>query len=274
MDLLVLFSVLIAIAYILLYLGGRYYLRQGFQDGGRNCQTVLDTTITSSKPYVTNENQYGDFEQDVIYQNEGGFNPTQEAINMAKRKFPFDWSQLPPSSSLFQAQQALFSKDPLSTTAPFVPETFQNIESLKVLPPELTEEDELKMYQAKTTEDLSVVDKQSVDQMIQNIYGKKGFVAKVAEKANNVFEVYELQEKDPKIVYEDEVQASIQDNELNSPLNAAELLVSPDPARQIQNDLMPFGRGESVGVTRQEYSQYNPNLEAIFGPRMQWQQWG
>jgi hypothetical protein len=274
MDLLVLFSVLIAIAYILLYLGGRYYLRQGFQDGGRNCQTVLDTTITSSKPYVTNENQYGDFEQDVIYQNEGGFNPTQEAINMAKRKFPFDWSQLPPSSSLFQAQQALFSKDPLSTTAPFVPETFQNIESLKVLPPELTEEDELKMYQAKTTEDLSVVDKQSVDQMIQNIYGKKGFVAKVAEKANNVFEVYELQEKDPKIVYEDEVQASIQDNELNRPLNAAELLVSPDPARQIQNDLMPFGRGESVGVTRQEYSQYNPNLEAIFGPRMQWQQWG
>jgi hypothetical protein len=272
MDLLVVFAVLVAFAYILLYLGGRYYLREGYQNG-RNCQTVLDTSV-GNKPYVTNEDKYGDFEQDVVFQNEGGFDPTQEAINVARRKFPFDWAQLPPSSSLFQAQQALFSKDPLSTTAPFVPETFQNIESLKVLPPDITEEDQLKMYQAKTTDDLAAVDSQSVNEMIQNIYGKKGFVAKVAEKANNVFEVYELQEKNPKIEYEDEIQASIQDNEVGKTLNAAELLVSPDPARQIQNDLMPYGRGESVGVRRQEYSNYNPNLEAIFGPRMQWQQWG
>ena len=278
MDLLLLFSVLVAIAYILLYLGGRYYLREGFQNGSRNCQTVLDTSLTGTKPYVTNEDKYGDFEQDVVYQNEGGFDPTQEAINMARRKFPFDWAQLPPSSSLFQAQQALFSKDPLNTNAPFVPETFQNIESGKVLPPDgsadRTEEDELKMYQAKTTDNLAAVDSESVNDMIQRIYGKKGFVAKVAEKANNVYEVYELQEKDPKIVYEEDVQASIQDNDVGKTLNAAELLVSPDAAREVQNDLMPFGRGESVGVTRQEYSQYNPNLEAMFGPRMQWQQWG
>jgi len=274
MDLLVLFSVLIAIAYILLYLGGRYYLREGYEDKGRNCQTVLDTSLDGSKPYVTTEDKYGDFEQDFVYQNEGGFDPTHDAINMAKRKFPFDWSQLPPSSSLFQAQQALFSKDPVSTTAPFVPETFQNIESSKVLPPEHTEDDDLKMYQAKTTDNLAVVDGKSVNDMIQNIYGKKGFVAKVAEKANNVFEVYELEEKNPKIVYEDEIQSSIQDNGVGKVPNASELLVSPDAAREVQNDLMPFGRGESVGVTRQEYSQYNPNLEGIFGKKMQWQQWG
>lgn len=274
MDLLVLFSVLIALAYLFLYLGGRYYLREGYQNSGRNCATVLDTSLDASKPYVTNQDKYGDFEQDVVFQNEGGFDPTKEAINMARRKFPFDWAQLPPSSSLFQAQQALFSKDPLSTTAPFVPETFQNIESTKVLPPEHTEEDELKMYQAKTTDNLAAVDSGSVNDMIQRIYGKKGYVAKVAEKANNVYEIYELQEKNPKIQYEDEIQASIQDNEVGKTLNAAELLVSPDPARQIQNDLMPYGRGESVGVSRQEYSDYNPNLEGIFGPRMQWQQWG
>lgn len=53
---------------------------------------------------------------------------------MARRRFPFDWSQLPPSSSLFQAQQALFVKEPAGNAAPFTQETFEDIESKKVLP--------------------------------------------------------------------------------------------------------------------------------------------
>lgn len=275
MDMLVLVALLVALGYLILYLRSRMYLSDGFQDSGRNCQTVLDTSLDDLKPYVTNQDKYGDFEQDVVYMNEGGRDTTKEAINLAKRKFPFDWSQLPPSSSLFQQQQALFVKDPTTSAAPFTEETFVNIDSKKVLPPDGSlDDDQLKMYQPKPTADLNAVDGKSVNELIQNIYGSKGFVAKVAEKNNNVFEVYELQEKNPKIVWEDEVQASAQSNELASKVEPSQMLVTPDIVQDVQNDLMPFVRGESTGMKRSSYSDYNPNLEGIFGPKMQWQQWG
>lgn len=278
----VVLGIMIAVAYVLLYLGGRVYNREGFAEetnGGRNCRTVLDTGLELNKPYVTYQDKYGDFEADFVYQNEGGYDPTQEAINMARRRFPFDWSQLPPSSSLFQAQQALFVKDPTTGAAPFTKETFQTIEGLKVLPPDKTaeeqaEEDALKAYQPKMAADMKAVDEQSVQQLIDNIYGSKGLIPKVVKKANNVFEVYEVQEKEPKIVYEDEIQSSMQSNALNPLVDPAEMLVVPNAASEISVGLAPYGRGERTAVDRQSYSQYNPNLEGIFGPKMQWQQWG
>jgi hypothetical protein len=274
-----LLGIFITALYLIFYIGGRYYNRENFQNEGRNCRTVLDTSY-KTKPYVTYEDKQGDFEQDVIFQNEGGYNPTQQAINNARRRFPFDWSQLPPSSSLFQAQQALFVKDPTATAAAFTEETFEDIESKKVLPPDTQAQDEfeqdaLKAYQPVATADLKSVDEPSVNALIQKIYGEKGLVAKVAKKANNVFEVYEVEEKNPKIVYEDEpLQASIQDNALNPQIDPSEMLVVPGAVSEINMGMAPYGRGESMKTRRQEYSDYNPNLEGIFGPKMQWQQWG
>jgi hypothetical protein len=274
----VIFGIIVAVGYILFYLRGRFYNLDGFRD--RNCRTVLDTSY-QTKPYVTNEDKYGDFEQDVVFQNEGGYDPTREAINMARRRFPFDWSQLPPSSSLFQAQQALFVKDDsTSMAAPYTQETFTDIESRNVLPPDgsadQAEIDALKQYRPVPTSDMKSVDQESVDKLIQTIYGDKGLIAKVAKKANNVYEVYETQEKNPKIIWEDEVQtqSSIQSNALNPMVDPSEMLVVPNAVTELEAGLTPTGRGESMGLRRQDYSDYNPNLEGIFGPKMQWQQWG
>jgi hypothetical protein len=52
------------------------------------------------------------------------------------------------------------------------------------------------------------------------------------------------------------------------------MLVVPNAVSELESGLAPYGRGESVGLQRQAYSDYNPNLEGIFGPKMQWQQWG
>jgi hypothetical protein len=278
MDMSLMLGLFVVIGYLVFYFGGRYYNSEGFRD--RNCRTVLDTSY-QTKPYVTNEDKYGDFEQDVVFQNEGGYDPTREAIDMARRRFPFDWSQLPPSSSLFQAQQALFVKDDsTSMAAPYSEETFIDIESKKVLPPDGSADEQeqkaLKQYRGVYTKDLKSVDQASVKELINKIYGDKGLVARVAEKANNVYEVYEVQEKDPKIVYEDDVQlqGSIQSNALNPMIDPNEMVVVPNAVSDLSVGLTPTGRGESQGLRRQEYSDYNPNLEGIFGPKMQWQQWG
>ena len=278
MDLVAILAILVALAYVILYIRGRYYQRENFEDKPK-CTTVLDTSYKAA-PYVTFEDKQGDFEQDFIYQQEGGFDPTREAIDAAKRRFPFDWAQLPPSSSLFQAQQALFVNDKSKSAAPFVGETFTDIESKKVLPPDttgqMTEEDLLKAYKAKTTPDMKALDQKSVEELIQNIYGEKGLVARVAKKANNVYEVYEVMEKDPKIVYEDEIQthASPQDNALNPQVEPDQKFVVPPKVGDVEMGMQPYGRGESTHLSRREYSDYNPNLEQIFGPKMQFQQWG
>lgn len=286
MDVVVMLAILIAFGYVILYLRGRYYLMEGFTGStqgfeGAPCSTVLDTSLEQDKPYVTYQDKYGDFEQDVVFQNEGGYDPTREALNQARRRFPFDWSQLPPSSSLFQAQQALFVKDNSSATAAlFKAETFEDIEASKVLPPDGSQDqaeiDALKAYQPVATADLKSVDQKSVDELIQKIYGDKGLIAKVAKKANNVYEIYETQEKNPKIVYEDEVQSQggMQSNALNPSVDPDHMLVVPNGVSELNVGLTPYGRGESATNQRREYSGYNPNLEGIFGPKMQWQQWG
>jgi hypothetical protein len=277
MEPLTIFALVIAFAYVVLYIRGRVYQREQFEDRPAK-YTVLDTSYKAA-PYVTTETSQGDFEQDFVYKQEGGFDPTREAIDAAKRKFPFDWAQLPPSSSLFQAQQALFVNDKGSTAAPFVAETYEAIEAKKVLPPDttgkVTEEDLLKAYQPKATPDMKAVDQASVEELIQKLYGDKGLIAKVAKKANNVFEVYEVQEKNPKIVWEDEAQqASIQDNALNPLPDPSNTLLVPPSVGDVSAGVVPNVAGESMHLPRREYSDYNPNLEVMFGPKMQMQQYG
>ena len=77
-------------------------------------------------------------------------------------------------------------------------------------------------------------------------------------------------------MYEDEVQtqSSEQSNALNPLVEPDKMLVVPNAVSNMDVGLAPYGRGDSAGYKRQTYSDYNPNLEGIFGPKMQWQQYG
>ena len=276
MSIVVYLAIFVALGYVVLYFKDIVPRSiDGFKSckDDNSCPTVLDTSMSQTKPYVTTETSRGDFEQDFVYKNEGGTDTAREAIDMAKRKFPFDWSQLPPDSSLFQAQQAMFAKDPTTKAAPFKNDTYDNIGAIKILPPEEVP-DQVATYRPKETTNLTVTDEKDVNKLIQSIYGPKGFIAKVAKKANNVYEIYELEEKNPKIVWEEDLQASIQSNELNSKPETSEMLVSPIAVNDINAGLVGYGAGEKTTLGRREVNDYNPNLEGIFGPKMQWQQYG
>jgi hypothetical protein len=263
----------VAIGYLVFYVY-KLYKKDSVKENFEGCRTVLDTTI-SSKPYVTTETSMGDFEQDFIYNNEGGKDSTRDAIMMAKRKFPFDWSQLPPDSSLFQAQQAMFVSDPTTKASPYNISTFIDIESKKVLPPDTTEEQkEFDMLATYKPVGDKPADIKSVKGLIKKLYGDKGLVARVAQKSNNVYEVYEVIEKNPKILYEDVLNSSIQDNELNPKIDPSETVIIPNAVDEMNSGLMQYGSGEKTNLGRREYNDYNPNLEGIFGPKMQWQQYG
>ena len=267
-------AAVVALGYLVFYVYTLYKKDKQNEDFA-GCRTVLDTSGAIQKPYVTTETSMGDFEQDFVYNNEGGKDATREAIMMAKRKFPFDWSQLPPDSSLFQAQQAMFVSDPTTVAAPYTISTFVDIESKKVLPPDRTAEqkefDALATYKPKNKK---IVDTKDVNRLIKKLYGDKGLIASVAKKANNVYEVYEVSEKNPKIVYEDEVNSSVQSNELNPKVDPSQMIVVPTAVDELNSGLMQYGNGENTTLGRRTYNDYNPNLEGIFGPKMQWQQYG
>ena len=267
-------ATVVAIGYLVFYVY-KLYKKDKQSEGFAGCKTVLDTSTSIQKPYVTTETSMGDFEQDFIYNNEGGKDSTREAIMMAKRKFPFDWSRLPPDSSLFQAQQAMFVSDPTTVAAPYNISTFVDIESKKILPPDTTAEqkefDALATYKPKNHK---TVDTKDVNRLIKKLYGDKGLIASVAKKANNVYEVYEVREKNPKIVYEDEINSSVQSNELNPKIDPSQMIVVPTAVDELNSGLMQYGHGEKTNLGRREYNDYNPNLEGIFGPKMQWQQYG
>jgi len=269
-------ATVVAVGYLAFYIYKLYKVdKKKKKETFEGCRTVLDTSNSAEKPYVTTETSRGDFEQDFVYNNEGGRDSAREAILMAKRKFPFDWSQLPPDSSLFQAQQAMFVSDPTTKAAPYTLSTFVDIESKKVLPPDTTAEqrefDALATYKPNNPNN---VDTKDVNRLIKKLYGDKGLVASVAKKANNVYEVYEVHEKNPKIVYEDEVNISMQSNELNPKINPNEMLVVPNTVDEVNSGLTSYGLGEKTNLERRTYNDYNPNLEGIFGPKMQWQQYG
>jgi len=259
-------ATLVALGYIVFYIHG-LYVKDHFKD----CKTVLDTSNATMKPYVTTETSMGDFEQDFVYQNEGGKDSSREAIQMAKRKFPFDWSQLPPDSSLFQAQQSMFVKDPTTKASPFNIDTYVDIESSKVLPPDESDDKENTFLATYKPKNKKVVDEKDVKKLIKNIYGEKGLIARVAKKANNVYEVYEVKEKNPKIVYEDEMHSSIQSNELNPKVDSSEMVIIPSAVNEMNDGLMKYGVDGKAHVGAKDY---NRNLEGIFGPKMQWQQYG
>jgi len=241
--------------------------------------TVLDTTTSYTRPYVTTEDKQGDFELDFVLGQEGGMDPRRDVINAARRKHPFDWMQYPPSASRFQEQQMAYVKDNSLNAAPIVP--VQDKLSMKVLPPDeqqqMAEETAiLQAYKPKSTSEMNVVDATSVQELMDNLYSKKGLIPEVVQKANNVFEVIGTREKNPKIVYEDEVgTASIQSNELNPIQNPDEMVVVPGGASDLSMGLQPQGWNEKLANRQFDAeSQASVALENMFGPKMSWQQWG
>ena len=301
MDVLIALMAGIIFAAIYFYISSRMYLNDGFMTSEESAKTyetpeagaeaetlksfqekvrkgdagqgpVIYDQSDYLKPYMTDEDKYGDYELDFIFNQEGGYNPTRDAINAARGRFPFDWANLPPSANQFQMQQALFEK---AGAAPYSAETFKNIEARDLLPTDSLAEEErqakiLSSYKPVSAADMQAPTVQSVEELAKQIYEPRGLIPIVKQQgATNVYEIYETKEINPKIVYEDEVS--------RGNANPLEPL-SPDVSKYVSMPtdtslgLAPLSQKEKTG--KNSYSTYDPSLEAMFGPRMSWQQWG
>jgi hypothetical protein len=239
-----------------------------------------------SKPYMTNEHLYGDAEDnldwsetDFVREQEGGFDPTKDAINAARRQFPFDWANLPPSANEFQRQQMLYvksaEKQAASHPGQYNKETFKDIDAADVLPSDNMDEDTrmakiIKSYVPIPAGEFAAPTKESVEEFVKKIYKPRGLIPMVKQRGDtNVYEIYETKEINPKIVYEDDLQEK---PNLLEPLTDQENTVENFDGEAKDRGVAPKSVKTRAG--RQSYANYNPELEVMFGPRMMWQQWG
>lgn len=222
------------------------------------------------RPYTTRPIQsVDDYDHDVVYMNEGDRQWSKAQINQMTEAYPFAWPQLPPSATNFQKKQEEYMASLSSKLLPDLSQ-YKAIEGFQVLPPdtekqEAEEQKLLKTYVPACSKDLKYDVDDAMD-LINKIYDQKGLVAKVDVRPDGIYEVYETQEKEPKIVYDDDTAAGPQATVVDGGASSATFAV-PQVASDLAAGLDPFfDPGTSTRSGRTDYTQWTPGLERMFAP--------
>ena len=165
MDYLSFMLLICGIAFVVLYIRGNYYLREGFdlndpkdpyytslkqydemdispkgqetikakRMAHLHAMSQYNTTgvrsdLVGVAPYATDPiNSVDDYEYSMIFQNEGSRVAGKQAISDAMSRYPLEWSSLPPSSELFQEKLEGFVAAVAADSAPVNTNQFNSI---------------------------------------------------------------------------------------------------------------------------------------------------
>lgn len=296
---------LILIGYVVLYIGGRNYLKEQFQNGGEAGagSPTVGQLYPTPMPIMPNPSAGGsgrvlmehvsmdpvakgaiqsldDYEYNFVYQNESDRELSQAMKNKLMSQRPLEWAGLPPSSAQFQAGL----RESFTNATPTVPENaqpFVNLSGENMIPPdtETTEMEERKIlqsYKPPSTKELSSYSaEEDPDALIKRLYDVKGLVPMVAHKdGTNVYEVIGVRRKDEKVLYEDEeAPASVIPNP-----NAGEArIIVPPAAYDTAAAKDPYydttAGGGKARIGKWDYQAWTPGLERMFAPTNETAAW-
>jgi hypothetical protein len=283
MDLILIIALLAVIGYLAIYFRGRYYLRDGFdniQPAVYNSTAVLekdkpDATYAETPIYKLED--YDTTEYGVVFENEGSRVAGKREISDAMTRYPLSWTSRPPSDQLFQNKREAFVNlaQADAMEKPVNTDEFNSISGAKEQPPdtEAMEEEErkiLQMYQPEETKDLMYYNIKDAANLVKRLYDKRGLVADVqpSKQGPNVFEIVEVTEKDPVIVYEDDVQVQ------RETLRGENAIQVPQVVNDLAAGLDPYFEPRSrTRMDRHDYSRWTPGLERSFAPTYNTQAW-
>ena len=212
-----------------------------------------------------------DYEVSSIFQNRGSREASKKQLSDAMTRYPLDWSVQSPDSQVFQEGQVQWEKkkvenyeNPPNTAA------YQNIDGSNMIPmdTETQEEEEkkiLQMYQPKSSKELLHYSVDDVQQLMDRVYNKRGLIPVIhkSKQGENMWEITEVKEKDPMIVWEDDVQT---DREMQTQRGEQNIEV-PITASDLSSGLDPFfTERSSTRHGKNDYTQWTPGLERMFAP--------
>ncbi len=285
MENLYIILILVLLGYIAFYLSGRKYLEtfeNRFMEDG---SPVTDATaIMHSVPPVhsaegpdkaypmTSKNTLTDssvmpdnYELSAIFNNQGSGEVSKEQINAAKARYPMDWSIQGPGSQRFQEEKVKYEKN---ASKQLKPEPYQDTSTDMLLPDASILEDEerklLQMYKPESSKSLLHYSMHDVTNLLDKLYAKRGLipVIKKSKQGSNVWEIVEVKEKNPKIVWEDNVPQQQQQPRDMMIQRGENVIDVPYPASDAAVGLDPFmRRKERARIERVERNLIDDNIQ-------------
>ncbi len=259
--------ILLLIGYMAIYLGSRKYF-EDFQGSANSDKRFHRDGSPITNPNASlPENEYptrpdvDEYEVSAVFQNQGSREASQQQINDAMTRYPLDWSTQGPNSQHFQENMVQYTKDVQYAAQP-APYSKQGLEATV---PESTEEEERKIlqtYQPKSSKDLLTYSVDDVKNLLDKVYDKKGLIPVInkSKQGENIWEVTEVKEKNPTIVWEDDTEQVMRQR-------GEEVIEVPYPARDLAAGINPFsGPRERSGNSRNENPQWTPGVDRMFTP--------
>ena len=281
-NLITLFFLLI-FGYFVLYFGGRKYLesfqseddiKNRFNPDGTPRDDVHMTVYPPEKPYLMNPiDDLDDYEISAVFQNQGSKTASRKQISDAMTRYPMDWSVQPPNSQYFQDNQAQFEKkvvEDLNNPPPT--KMYNEINGSDMTPPdtatmEAEEKKILQTYKPECSKGLLQYSVDDVKALTDKVYGKKGLIPIIekSKQGENIWEITEVKEKTPHIVWEDEVERDTQRQAMEK--RGEEVIEVPYTASDVAAGLDPFFQARNtVRDGKNDYYQWTPGLERMFAP--------
>lgn len=289
-NLMILFMLLI-FGYFVLYFGGRKYLEK-FQnndydgqprfnpDGSPNEQQNM-MIYPPEKPYLMNPiDDLDDYELSLIFKNQGSKTASKKQISDAMTRYPMDWSVQGPDSQYFQDNQAQFEKKVVENIDNPPPTKMYNEINGSDMTPldtaafEAEEKKILQTYKPECSKGLLQYSVDDVRGLVDKIYGKKDLIPVIekSKQGENIWEITEVKEKHPHIVWEDDLERQTERQRMEK--RGEEVIEVPYTAQDIAAGLDPFFQARNP--TRDgkfDYYQWTPGLERMFAPTYPIKEW-
>lgn len=282
-NLMILFMLLI-VGYFVLYFGGRKYLER-FEnndydgqprfkpDGAPNEQQNM-MIYPPEKPYLMNPiDDLDDYELSLIFQNQGSKTASRKQISDAMTRYPIDWPVQGPNSQYFQDNQSQFENQlAKDNNNPPSEKMYQKINGADMTPPdtaamEAEEKKILQTYKPECSKGLLQYSVDDVRTLVDKIYDKRDLIPVIekSKQAENTWEITEVKEKHPHIVYEDDLEQQTERQRMDA--RREELIDVPYTVTDIAAGIDPFFQARNP--TRDgkfDYYQWTPGLERMFAP--------
>ena len=265
------------LGYFVLYFNGRKYLEHFDQSAGHDNKqpenpNKMHNALNKAPdtPYLTKPiNEIDDYEVSSVFHNEGSKAASKKEISDAMSMYPLDWAVQGQNSQYFQENQEEYKK----TMRPVEP--FECNEAAPLTDTMSQDEEEKKILQTYVPESSKGLLEYSVDdvkQLLKKVYSKKGLipVIKKSKQGENIWEVVEVKEKNPKIVWEDETEAPRQmkrdrgEDVIRVPYTVSDAAAGTDPF---------FQSNPSSRMGKHDYTQFTPGLERMFAPTFPVKSW-
>lgn len=262
---------LLIIGYTVLYIWGRKYL-ENFEDVGEPVKRLplqkRDDTMTLPNASFMPENKtrpVDEYELSAVFHNQGSREASQQQISDAMTRYPLDWSTQGPNSQYFQENQAIYEKQKDKLPQPEA--YYGNADGVQNALSDLSAQEEeerkiLQTYQPKSSKGLLEYSVDDVKSLLHKVYDKKGLIPVVAKSKQgpNIWEVIELQEKNPKITWEDEISNATTAQAQN--MRMEEQISVPYPASDLDAMMDPFMKARES--TRKGVGHMDNDLERMF----------